>query len=147
MNGYRFRLERVRALREDRETEAKQNLAGALARESECMNRLTSTDDQIVAARSAQRRQPADFKAIDLLSHQVYVEQLERRRQTVAEELRRRASETDRRRGALTTASQERQALERLKTKTIAAQRNQLAHREQQLIDEVASNSHRRIVA
>ena len=56
MNGpsFRFRLERVRALRERREDAAKQELAGALMRHRRCEEEVQAAAGRIASARAAQ---------------------------------------------------------------------------------------------
>jgi flagellar export protein FliJ len=145
MNGpsYRFRLERVRALRERREDEAKMELAGAMMRRQECHHAVLLTVDRISGARLAQR----DAHPSHLRDHQAYVERLEQNHRLLLEELGKRDQEVAARRATLTTRSQERQALEKLKEKGLETHNRETARIEQILLDEIAGNGYWRQAA
>lgn len=145
MNGpsYRFRLERVRALRERREEQAKLDFAAALQQRGKAQDEVIRIDARIGDARGAQIRAVGS----DLKAHQDYVERLEHLRRVAQEELVRREQELDARRQSLTKASQDREALERLKEKGLAAHIRELARVEQITLDEIAGNGHWRRAA
>src|SRR5207248_1363640 len=118
MNGssFRFRLERVRALRERREDAAKEELAGAMMRHRRCEEEVQAAAERIARARAAQvdaARLPAS--ANDFMAHQAYLERAERAHQATRQNLQRQEVELLQRREALTQAARDRQALERLK--------------------------------
>lgn len=145
MNGpsYRFRLERVRALRERREEQAKQEFGVALQARQRCQDEVTRITDRITAARVAQLVAVAD----DLGAHQSYVERLERAHEVTLEELARHELELSERRTALTKASQDLEALERLKEKGLDDHNREAARVEQNVLDEIAGNGYWRRAA
>src|ERR1700735_764580 len=112
MNGpsYRFRLERVRALRERREEQAKQEFAVALRLRQACREEVERAADRIVQAQRAQLHAAAEH----LRAHQSYLERMEDARNLAVANASRKESELEDRRIALTKASQDREALERL---------------------------------
>lgn len=144
---YRFRLERIRALRESHEEMAKLELAGALQRHARCEVELATADARIVDARRAQREPSSSLSATDLRDRQAYLERVERARQVVHEELQRKEAELEDSRSSLTKASQDREALERLKDKSLQTHIRELARAEQYALDEIAGNGHRRRAA
>jgi len=145
MNGpsYRFRLERVRALRERREEQVKQEFAIALQACQRCQDEVTVATSRIVAARRAQLAASAD----DLSAHQSYLERLERAHEVALQELARHELELAERRTALTKASQDLEALERLKEKGRAVHNREAARVEQNMLDEIAGNGYWRRAA
>lgn len=142
MHGSRFRLERVRALREQREQQAKQQFAGALIRTSECEARLAGAAGIIARAQQNQRKPRSKLDGAALRDEQAYLERLERDQRRLTEELAQHQAELERQREAMTRASQDRQALERLKAKSIVAQQRLRDRNEQRLLDEIASSRH-----
>jgi len=145
MNGpsYRFRLERVRALRERREEQAKQSFAEALEAHERCGRELRNVQETIVNARRAQLEASADT----LGAHQSYLERLERSEQLCRQRLAAYEASLDEARAALTKASQELEALERLKEKGLAEHTREASRLEQLLLDEIAGNGHWRRAA
>lgn len=145
MNGpsYRFRLERVRALRERREEQAKQEFAVAFQARQRCLDELARIAGQIESARQAQ----LDATADDLGAHQSYLERLERAHELAFDDLARQEAELTERRIALTKASQELEALERLKEKGLDDHNREAARVEQNVLDEIAGNGHWRRAA
>jgi flagellar FliJ protein len=145
MNGpsYRFRLERVRALRERREEQAKQDFAAALVAREHAREERDKLTQRIVAAHQAQLAAAAG----ELAQHQSYVERLERTQELATQELARHEAELTRRRAALTRASQDRESLERLKERGLAEHNREQARVEQSMLDEIAGNSHWRQAA
>ena len=145
MNGpsYRFRLERVRALRERREEQVKQEFAVALQATQRCRDELERVAARIEAARGAQLIAAAD----DLGAHQSYLERLERAHEVALDELARHELELAERRTALTKASQDLEALERLKEKGLDDHNREAARVEQIMLDEIAGNGYWRRAA
>jgi flagellar export protein FliJ len=151
MNGpsYRFRLERVRALRERRESAAKLDLAGALALRTEFLTRLQSDDERIAEAR-AQAPAPGaslPLRAAELAGRQAYMERLEATRRTSVRELAQQDAELNNRRLALSAAAQDRQVLERLKGRGQAAHAAENLRQEGMELDEMALEQFRRRAA
>jgi flagellar protein FliJ len=150
MNGpsFRFRLERVRALRERREDAAKQELAGALMRHRRCEEEVQAAAGRIASARAAQvdaTRLP--ISATDLIARQAYLERAERAHQATRQDLQRHEAELAQRREVLMKAAQERQALERLKENQRANYEREAARQEGMMLDEIALNGFRRRAA
>jgi len=145
MNGpsYRFRLERVRALRERREEQVKQEFGVALQARKHRQDEVARTRARIESARSAQLNAAAD----DLRAHQSYIERLERILQLELEDLARCEVELTERRLELTKASQDLEALERLKEKGRDVHNREAARVEQILLDEIAGNGYWRRAA
>ncbi len=145
MNGpsYRFRLERVRALRERREEQAKQEFAVALQARQRCQDEVTGVAGRITGAHVAQLVAVAD----DLGAHQSYLERLERAHEVALQELARHELELSERRVALTKASQDLEALERLKEKGLDDHNREAARVEQNVLDEIAGNGYWRRAA
>lgn len=146
--SFRFRLERVRALRERREDAAKQELAGALMRHRRCEEEVQAAAARIANARAAQvdaTRLPSS--ATDLLARQAYLERAERAHQATRQDLQRHELELAQRREMLTKAAQERQALERLKENQRANHEREAARQEGMMLDEIAINGFRRRAA
>lgn len=141
--SYRFRLERVRALRERHEDEAKMELAGAMMRRSECQQQLIAAVGRIHSARAAQ----FDAAPTDLRSHQAYLERMEEAHRLLVDELARHDQEVAARRVTLTARSQDRQALEKLKEKGLDAHNREVARVEQMTLDEIAGNGYWRRAA
>jgi flagellar FliJ protein len=150
MNGssFRFRLERVRALRERREDAAKQDLAGALVRHRRCEEEEQAASNRIANARAAQTdATQLPVSATDLMARQAYLERAERAHQASRQNLQRRELELTQRREVLIKAAQERQALERLKENQRADHEREAARQEGMMLDEIALNGFRRRAA
>jgi flagellar protein FliJ len=145
MNGpsYRFRLERVRALRERREEQVKQEFAVAIQARQRCRDEVARTRTCIEGARGAQLRAAAD----DLQAHQSYLERLEHALELELQDLARREVELSARRAELTKASQDLEALERLKEKGRDDHNRESARVEQNMLDEIAGNGYWRRAA
>jgi flagellar FliJ protein len=150
MNGpsFRFRIERVRALRERHEDAAKQELAGAMQRHRRCEDEVQAAAARLADARAAQldvTRGPSS--SADLLARQAYLERAERAHHATQQDLQRQEIELAQRREALTQAARERQALERLKENRRADHEREVARREGLMLDEIAINGFRRRAA
>jgi flagellar export protein FliJ len=141
--SYRFRLERVRALRERREEQVKQEFAFALQARQRSLDEVVRTRTRIEEARGAQLTAAAD----DLPAHQSYVERLEHALDLALQDLTRREVELSEHRVELTKASQDLEALERLKEKGRDVHNREAARVEQNMLDEIAGNGHWRRAA
>ncbi len=146
--SFRFRLERVREMRERAEDEAKEAFAGAMMDRARSEQDVEDAAKRIVDARQAQLQAvEAPSNAADLMARQAYLERTERLHQASKADLHRREQVVEERRGELTEAARGRQALERLKET-----RRQEFIREQERIeaanlDEIALNGFRRRAA
>jgi flagellar FliJ protein len=146
--SFRFRLERVRALRERREDAAKEELAGAMLRHRRCEEEVQAAAERIARAHAAQvEATRAASSATDLLARQAYLERAERAHQATRLDLQRHELELAQRREALTQAARERQALERLKEHRRADHEREVARQEGLMLDEIAINGYRRNAA
>lgn len=146
---FRFRLERVRALRERTEDLAKQDLALALGRLADSEERLRSVGQRLAQARddhsSAVRSRT--FSGADLLAGQAFLERVEEQRSEGVQELHRSESEVADRDAALSVAAQEHQMLERLKRRHEQEHVRELQRVESATLDEIAIDRFRRSTA
>jgi flagellar FliJ protein len=150
MNGqsFRFRLERVRALRERREDAAKQELAGAMLRHRRSEDEVDAAAARLAGARAAQvDATRVTSNATEMLARQAYLERAERAHQATRQDLQRYELELAQRREALVHAARDRQALERLKEHRRADHEREVARREGLVLDEIAINGFRRRAA
>jgi flagellar FliJ protein len=151
MNGaaYKFRLERVRALRERHEDQAKQDFALALQVRQSAREQESRAQGRIIEARRSQLTAAGQgrFAAQELFSHQIYLERMEQAHRTAVEDVTRQEVKLEQRRVALTKASQDREALERLKQKGREEHTREAARVEQNVLDEIAGNGHWRRAA
>jgi flagellar FliJ protein len=142
---FQFRLERVRELREHAEDQAREELASSLAVRMKGEAMLRAAADNLSGAHQAHRQSSiTELSGADLIALQAYQERAERARESAALELDRREAEVDARRSALTTKSQERQVLERLKERRAADHQREMDRVEGVQLDEMALNAHRR---
>jgi flagellar protein FliJ len=146
--SFRFRLERVRELRERREDEAKMALAAAMADHFRAEEQVHAAEERIERARSAQLDATQSQRTgTDLLAHQAYLERTESDHRASRHDLHRHESEVNDRRDALSLAARERQALERLKERRRAEHQREAQRVEALTLDEIAINSFRRNAA
>ena len=145
---FQFRLERVRALRERAEDEAREELAASLAIRIRGEAMLRAATEVVQGAHDARRQTAAgEMSGADLRALEAYAERTQRERESAELELDRRSAEVDARRAALAVRSQERQVLERLKDRRAADHRRETDRREGALLDEMALLGHRRLGA
>src|SRR3954447_2503434 len=142
---FNFRLERVRALRESFEDQAREDLAASLSVRLKGEAMLRAASERHETAQHT-RRQTASLEVSgqDLLAVQAYEERTIRAREAAELELDRREVEVDARRTALLAAARERQVLERLKERRRADHKREAERVEGVLLDEMAIVSHRR---
>jgi flagellar FliJ protein len=146
--SFRFRLERIRALRERREDAAKQELAGALVQHRVYEEEVEAAANRVAAARAAQAQASTlPISAADLLARQAYLERSERAHAASRTDLTQHEHELAQRREALTLAARDRQALERLKENRRADHQREVARLEGLMLDEIAINGFRRRAA
>jgi flagellar FliJ protein len=146
--SFRFRLERVRALRERSEDVAKEALAGALHQHRLSEEQLRAAEDRVVQAREAQLDATARASsASDLLARQAYLERTEQAHLASRQNLTRHELEVERRRDVLREAARDREALERLKEHRRADHERETARQEGLALDEIAINGYRRRAA
>jgi flagellar export protein FliJ len=144
VNGpvFRFRLERVRAVRRRAEDLAKQDLAHAISRRSDTEADLRTAESQLERAHVEQRAHAADAGTLgseELLARQAFLERIEAQRGTHADELRRREAEVAERDAKLATAAGEHEMLNRLRERQRGEHERAAANREQGALDEIAA--------
>ncbi len=147
---FRFRLERVRALRERREDLARQELAKAVTRLAGSRERLQTVDEQLERARAEQRLASRPASAVDiqeLRARQAIVERVEAQRAGGARELAQREADVAERGSELGLAAREHRMLERLKERQHAAHDREIRRQENVVLDEIAIDGFRRSAA
>ena len=146
--SFRFRLERVRALRERAEDEAKEAFAGAMMDRVRSEQEMEDAAQRVAQAREAQLdATAAPMSAVDLMARQAYLERSERAHQASRDDLNRRDQAVEERREELTEAARDRQALERLKENRRIEFVREQARIEAADLDEIALNGFRRRAA
>lgn len=143
---FNFRLERVRALRERAEEQAREQLASSLAirLKGEAMLRAASADHH-EAQETRRKSSGSHVSGADLMAAQAYIERTQRAREAAALELDRRDAEVDASRSMLTEKARDREVLERLKQRKRVDHDRESERREGVLLDEMATiAAHRR---
>jgi len=149
-SSFRFRLERVRELRERKEDLARRELARAVSRRSRSEDRLRTVEDHLERTRADQltaTTRDGDVSAAELLARQAFLEHVEAQRSMGAVELERREAEVADRDAELTDAAREHEMLERLKERHRAEHDREAARRESNALDEIALERFRRSAA
>jgi flagellar FliJ protein len=147
---FRFRLERVRAVRERKEKLAQRELADAISRRSSSVAELRSADAHLEHALEEQRtaageREPVS--ATDLVARQAFLERVEAQRRLRARELEQRELEVAERDAELATAASEHEMLNRLRDRHRGEHDREADRRERNVLDEIASTRFRRSTA
>lgn len=132
MSRFTFRLEQVRALREQAERQAKEALARQLAVVARHESDVASMRDAVAAARGGSGAPPGPVDPRALIARQRYVDRLEKKRQASELRLAQEEREAEARRQLLERAAQELEALERAKLRAAETHRLQ----EQRVADE-----------
>jgi flagellar protein FliJ len=141
-SAFRFRLERVRAVRERKEKLAQRELANAISRHSSSVTELRTADARLEHARE-QQRSVAEEKAVsatDLLARQTFLERVEAQRRLRARELEQRETELSQRDAELATAASEHEMLIRLRERHRGEHEREVARLEQGALDEIAAS-------
>lgn len=149
-SSFRFRLERVRALRERREELARQELATAMSRLAGSRDRLRAVEERLEQLRAEQREAtgPAHtVSAAELSARQAFVEHVEAQRAGGVHELTRHEAVVAERGSELGRAALERQTLERLRDRQRAEHQRETGRRESLALDEIALERFRRSAA
>jgi flagellar export protein FliJ len=147
---FRFRLERVRALRERQKEMARDQLAQAAQRLAGSQGRMRVLDARLERVRDEQRRigeEATEIAVSELQARQAYAEHIEARQHAGAGEVARCEADVAVRRDALGAAAREQQTLERLKERQSAEHSRELAKAEGASLDEVALDRFRRSAA
>ena len=138
--SFRFRLERVRAVRERKEKLAQRQLADALTRRSSSVSELRSAEDRVEHALEQQRSAPPLLSGGELLARQAFLERSEAQRSASERELQRRDAEVAARDAELTAAATEHEMLNRLRERRRREHEQEVARRELGVIDEIATS-------
>jgi flagellar FliJ protein len=146
--AFKFRLERVRWLRQQTEQRAQEELAASLGRRLECERSLHEVDASIESAREAERSAAGPEAGLrngeEMLAMENYLVRLAGSRAAAARSLAERNGEVDDRRRGLLAAARERQALDRLRGRRLSEHRQEAARAEGAELDELALTAHRR---
>jgi flagellar export protein FliJ len=145
--SFRFRLERVRVVRERKEKLAQRELADALSRRSSTVAELRAVDQSLEHARATQRMVSTGSSAVsaaDLLAGQAYLERVEAQRRVRAHELAQREAEVAERDAELATAASEHEMLNRLRERYRGEHDREAARHERNTLDEIAVTRFRR---
>ena len=140
---FKFRLERLRDLRERAEQRASEELAVSLAHQRRGEEELRAAAQRVADAREGRRR-TGRASGADLLQMQAYLERTQRAQQAAALDLGRREAEVDARRAALVHAAREHRALTRLEERRRQEHALEGARVEGAQMDELALTMHRR---
>ncbi|HTA13102.1 MAG TPA: flagellar export protein FliJ [Solirubrobacteraceae bacterium] len=136
--SFRFRLERVRVVRERTEKLAQRELADAISRRSGTVAELADADADVERALEEQRSALA-VSGADLLARQAFLERTEAQRRVCAHELQLREVEVAERDAELASAASEHKMLERLSERRRGEHERELARRELGAMDEIAA--------
>ena len=140
--SFRFRLERVRTVRADKEKAAQRELANALTRRTSSVSELRTAEDRVEHARAAQRSaaaQPEALSGDELRARQAFLERTEAQRRARERELRQREAEVAARGDELTTAATEHEMLNRLRDRRRSEHDREAARHESSALDELAT--------
>jgi flagellar export protein FliJ len=140
--SFRFRLERVRAVRERKEKLAQQELARAISARSLTEAELQSAERRIEQAHGEQRAVaagPSTMSSSELLARQTFLERVEAQRTVTELELRQREREVNDRGAELTLAAGEHEMLNRLRDRHRGEHDRDVARRERNVLDEIAT--------
>jgi flagellar export protein FliJ len=144
VNGsvFRFRLERVRTLRERKEQQAQQELAQAITSRTSTAAELRATEAHLEQAHSDHRARTIEIQTLnadELVARQAFLERIEAQRGAHAQELRQREAVVAEHDAKLTVAAGEHEMLKRLSERRRGEHERAAASREQGALDEMAA--------
>jgi flagellar FliJ protein len=144
VNGpvFRFRLERVRAVRERNEQLAQQELAQAISLRSDTEADLRASEAHLEQAHIEHRTHAVDARTLDaneLVGRQAFLERVEAQRGAHLQELRQREAQVAERDAKLTTAATEHEMLNRLRERRRGEHEREAAGRELAALDEISA--------
>ena len=148
--SFRFRLERVRAVRERKEKLAQQELARSMSRLSDTRAELRSAEARVRTAQAEQRTASAAAEpvgAAELHARQAFLERVEASRSHHAQDVRRGEAEVADLGAKLAAAAVEHEMLNRLRDRHRSEHDREAARRESNLTDEIAGARAGRSVA
>lgn len=142
--SFRFRLERVRVVRERKEKLAQQELARSISRLSSTQAALQSAEAVLESARAEQRdATPSTLGAVELQSRQAFLERVEARHAQGAQEVQRSEAEVAARNAELVRAAGEHEMLNRLRERRRVEHDREASRREGKVLDEMATTRRR----
>ena len=143
---FTFRLEPIRALREQAERQAQEALARELRRQRDRETELDAATRRVDDARGTGELQPGtEVSGHDLRAFQAYMERVERERDTAAHGLAAQALEVDAGCSRLAQAAIEHKTLVRLKARKRTEHDRAVARAQTAALDEVAIARHLRL--
>ncbi len=138
--SFRFRLERVRSVRERKEKLAQQELARSISRRSSSQAELEHAQAELEHAQAEQRETPRNtLGAVELQSRQAFLERIEARRSRGVVELQRSEAEVAARNAELVRAAGEHEMLNRLRERRRLEHIREADRRENKALDEMAA--------
>jgi len=146
MRPFTFKLESVRALREQVEGEAKERLARELAAVAGRRADVDSAAQALDAARSEAGAAGLPLSGPQLVARQTFVERREREQRIARLQLAEQEREAETKRLQLVDASREREILDRLKERHRTAHQRVQARAEEAALGEIAIAAHRRFL-
>ena len=147
---FRFRLERVRAVRERKEKLAQRELATRSRAARAASPSCARADAHLEHALEEQRTVGGEREAVsanDLVARQAFLERVEAQRRLRARELEQRELEVAERDAELATAASEHEMLNRLRDRHRGEHDREADRRERNVLDEIASTRFRRSTA
>ena len=143
---FTFKLEPIRALREQAERQAQEALARELRRQRDRETELDAATRRVDNARgSGELQRGAEVSGHDLRAFQAYVERVERERDAAKDGVATQAIEVDAGRSRLARASIEHETLVRLKARRRSEHDRAAARAQTARLDEVAIARHVRL--
>lgn len=144
VNGpiFRFRLERVRVLRERKEQQAQQELAQAISSRTNTAAELRAAEAHLEQAHSDHRARAVEVQTLnadELVARQAFLERIEAQRGAHAQELEQREAVVAERDAKLTLAAGEHEMLKRLSERHRGEHERAAASREQGALDEMTA--------
>jgi flagellar protein FliJ len=150
VTSFRFRLERVRAVRERSEKLAQEDLARSISRLESTQAELRSVQESVEQAHAEHRTATGTdvtVGAAELMARQAFLERIETQRRLQELELRRSEAEVADRNAKLATAAGEHEMLVRLRERRRSEHDLEQARRESNVHDEIAAVRFRRSMA
>ncbi len=146
--SFRFRLERVRAVRERKEKLAQQELARSINRLSSSQAELDCAEAELKSAQEEQRTSArSTFGAVELQGRQAFLERIEAHRLRQARDLEHSEADVAARNAALVRAAGEHEMLNRLRERRRLEHEREAALRESKVMDEMATTRAHRSTA
>ena len=146
MSPFVFRMEKVHRVRKHAEQRAREELASSLAAQRASEAALGIAERRLETARDRYRRHAAEAgaTAAELLAGQAYLERVEAERRMATHDRVRRDDAVQERRDALVAAAQDREALDRLRSRRLATHMRDAQRAAAATLDEIALRFHGR---